>query len=131
MISRRLLKRGRETAESLMTDTIHVTRRSGVPTTDPETGQVTYPTETVHSGIGRIQSRGTEATRKTTAGADVLIVTFQAQLPVTVVLQGDDEIEVTASESDPLMVGRKFRVEAVIRKTHATKTAANVEEVTA
>lgn len=124
-----LLARGRQAAQRLMTDTLRVTRKSGTPVTDPDTGQVSYPTEVVHDGIGRIQSRGTEATTTTTAGADVLVVTFVAQLPVTVPLRDDDQIEATASEVEPLMVGRKFRVESVVRKTHGTKTVAHVEEV--
>lgn len=128
------LKRGRRLAESIMTETVHITRRSENPVTDPETGQVTYPSITIYptgdeDGRGRIQAGGTEATTTTTAGADVLITTFQAQVPVTVDLQDGDQIEVTGSKADEMMVGRTFRVESVERKTHATKTTANVEEV--
>ncbi|MGJ9405265.1 DUF6093 family protein [Nesterenkonia aurantiaca] len=118
---------GRVEAEALMTDTLLVTRRSGNPVTGPD-GKVTIPTETVHDGIGRIQGRSSEGLDKTVAGAAVLIVTFQAQVPVSVPLKDGDEIRVTASEMDSMMVGRKFRVESVVRKTHATKTTANVEE---
>lgn len=124
------LKRGRRHAERLMTDTVIVSRRSSVPVTDPETHEVSYPTETIYEGSGRIQSRNTEGKDFTDAGAAVLIVAFQAQVPVSVPLQQNDLIEVTASESDPLMVGRVFRVDSVQRKTHATKTEANVEEAT-
>mgnify|MGYP006892278397 CR=1 FL=1 len=124
------LKRGRRHSERLMTDTVIVSRRSSVPVTDPETHEVSYPTETIYEGSGRIQSRNTEGKDFTDAGAAVLIVAFQAQVPVSVPLQQNDLIEVTASESDPLMVGRVFRVDSVQRKTHATKTEANVEEAT-
>lgn len=123
------LDEAQQDAESLMTDTLLVTRGGGgTPVTSPD-GTVTVPPgEAIHNGIGRIQARATEAQDKTVAGADVLTVASLAQVPVSVPLQDGDTIEVTASETDPLMVGRTFRVESVVRKTHATKTTANVEE---
>ena len=123
------LKRGRRHAERLMTDTVTVSRRSSIPATDPETHKVYYPTETAYEGPGRVQSQSTEGKDFTDAGAAVLVIAFQAQVPVSVPLQKNDIIEVVASKSDPLMVGRRFRVDTVQRKTHATKTEATVEEV--
>ena len=125
-----VLAEGRAAALEIMTDTVVVSRRSSTPVTDPETHQVTYPTEIIYEGRGRVQSRDIEGQDYTDAGAPVMVMAFQAQVPVSVPLQKDDLIEVVASESDPLMVGRKFRVDSVPRKTHATKTEANVEEAT-
>lgn len=125
-----VLAEGRAAALEIMTDTVVVSRRSSTPVTDPETHQVTYPTESFYEGPGRVQSRDIEGQDFTDAGAPVMVMAFQAQVPVSVPLQKDDLIEVVASESDPLMVGRKFRVDSVPRKTHATKTEANVEEAT-
>lgn len=125
-----VLAEGRAAALGIMTDTVVVSRRSSTPVTDPETHQVTCPTEIIYEGRGRVQSRDIEGQDYTDAGAPVMVMAFQSQLPVTVPLQKDDLIEVVASESDPLMVGRVFRVDSVQRKTHATKTEANVEEVT-
>lgn len=125
-----VLAEGRAAAESIMRDTVVVSRRSSTPVTDPETHQVTYPTEIIYEGRGRVQSRDIEGQDYTDAGAPVMVMAFQAQVPVRVPLQTNDLIEVVASESDPLMVGRKFRVDSVPRKTHATKTEANVEEAT-
>lgn len=124
-----VVEEGRVEAEVIMTDTVLVTRRSDMPVTDPETGKVTYPTGIIHDGRGRVQSRDTEGQTYSDAGAPILVTAFQAQVPVRVGLQKDDQIKVTASESDPLMVGRTFRVDSVTRKTHATKTRANIEEV--
>lgn len=121
------IQEGRSAAEQLMTDTLLITRRSGNPVTNPD-GTVTRATETIHDGKGRVQGRSTEGEDKTVAGASVLIVTFQAQVPVSVPLKDGDLVEVTGSEMDPLMIDRTFRVESVVRKTHATKTTANVEE---
>lgn len=125
-----VLAEGRAAALEIMTDTVVVSRRSDRPVTDPETGQVGYPTTEVYEGPGRLQSRDIEGQDYTDAGAPVMVMAFQAQVPVNVQLQTNDLIEVVASESDPLMVGRKFRVDSVPRKTHATKTEANVEEAT-
>lgn len=122
------LKRGRRRAEAMMTDTVVVSRRSSVPKTDPVTHKVYYPTETIYEGIGRIQSRNVQGRDFMDAGAPVMVMAFQVQVPLHVGLQENDLIEVTVSGSDPLMVGRVFRVDSVPRKTHATKTVANVEE---
>ena len=121
---------GRVEAERIMTDTVVVSRRSSVPVTDPETQKVSYPTEAIYEGPGRLQSRDIEGKGFTEAGAPVMVMAFQAQVPVSVPLQPNDLLEVVASKSDPLMVGRVFRVDSVPRKTHATKTVANVEEAT-
>ena len=123
-----VLAEGRAAALEIMTDTVVVSRRSSTPVTDPETHKVSYPTEPVYEGPGRLQSRDIEGKDFSDAGAPVMVMAFQAQLPVTVPLQKNDLIEVTDSESDPLMVGRVFTVDSVPRKTHATKTVANVEE---
>lgn len=120
---------GRAAALEIMTDTVVVSRRSSTPVTDPETHKVYYPTEPIYEGSGRLQARDIEGKDFTDAGAAVMVMAFEAQLPVTVPLRSNDLIEVVASESDPLMVGRVFRVDSVQRKTHATKTEAAVEEV--
>lgn len=125
-----VVEEGRAAALEIMTDTVVVSRRSSTPVTDPVTHKVSYPTATIYEGPGRLQSRDTEGKDFSDAGAPVMVMAFQSQLPVTVPLQKNDLIEVVASESDPLMVGRVFRVDSVQRKTHATKTEANVEEVT-
>ena len=123
-----VLAEGRAAALEIMTDTVVVSRRSSTPVTDPETHEVYYPTETLYEGPGRIQSRNVQGRDFIDAGAPVMVMAFQAQVPLHVGLQENDLIEVTVSESDPLMVGRVFRVDSVPRKTHATKTVANVEE---
>ena len=52
-----LVARGRRVAESLMTDVVLVSRASGRPVTDPETGVVSVPSVEVYEGIGRMQAR--------------------------------------------------------------------------
>lgn len=122
--------RGRAAAERLMTDTLTITRASGEPVTDPETFEVTYPRTGVYAGKGRIQSRDTDAEAVTQGAQDFTLGDSIVQVPVSVPLAVDDEVLVTASQTDPLMVDRVFRVVVIPRKTHATMVRAGVEEVT-
>lgn len=125
-----VVARGRARAESLMTDTVRVTRASGAPVTDPETAVVSRPVMEVYAGPGRIQGRATDS--ESVEGVQVYILTDAVvQLPVSVAPIVDDEVEVIASEMDPNLAGRVFRVKAAPRKTHATMTRCEVEEVAA
>lgn len=127
---------GRATAESLMTDTVTVTRKAGKPITDPITGKVTQPTTTVYptgdeDGRGRIQGAGTQDRIVQTEGQRFTLEPDVLQVPITVDLQVDDEVHVTASALDPRLVGSTYRVTGVLRKAHATARRASIEEVTA
>lgn len=125
-----VLVRGRRAAEALMTDTVRVSRASGRPVTDPVTGVVSTPSVVVYEGIGRVQGRATEA--KTVDGVQVYVLSdLTVQLPSVVAPISDDEVEVLSCLMDPLLVGRVFRVKAAPRKTHATMTRCEVEEVAA
>ena len=125
-----VLARGRRAAEALMTDTVRVSRASGQPVTDPVTGVVSTPSMVVYEGIGRVQGRATEA--KTVDGVQVYVLSdLTVQLPSVVAPISDDEVEVLSCLMDPLLVGRTFRVKAAPRKSHATMTRCEVEEVAA
>ena len=130
MRAARVTARGRRAAESLMSDVVRVSRASGRPATDPVTGVVSTPSEVVYEGIGRVQSRQTEA--ETVDGVQVYVLSsLVVQLPVHVSPLVDDEVQVVESATDPLLVGRTFRVKGSPRKTHATMTRCEVEEVAA
>ena len=125
-----VLARGRRAAESLMLDVVRVSRASGRPVTDPETGVVSTPSVEVYEGIGRVQGRATEA--KTVDGVQVYILSdLTVQLPVSVEPVVDDEVRVVESLTEPHLVGRTFRVKSAPRKSHATMTRCEVEEVAA
>lgn len=125
-----LTARGRRAAESLMTDLVRVSRASGGPVTDPVTGVVSVPSVVVYEGIGRVQSRQTEA--ETVDGVQVYVLSsLVVQLPVHVSPLVDDEVQVVESVMDPLLVGRVFRVKGSPRKSHATMTRCEAEEVAA
>ena len=125
-----LVARGRRAAEALMTDLVRVSRASGRPVTDPVTGVVSVPSVEVYEGIGRVQGRATEA--KTVDGEQVYILSdLTVQLPVSVEPVVDDEVRVVESLTEPHLVGRTFRVKSAPRKTHATMTRCEAEEVAA
>ena len=125
-----LVARGRRVAESLMTDVVLVSRASGRPVTDPVTGVVSVPSVEVYEGIGRVQGRATEA--KTVDGVQVYILSdLTVQLPVSVEPVVDDEVRVVESLTEPHLVGRTFRVKSAPRKSHATMTRCEAEEVAA
>ena len=125
-----VLARGRRAAESLMSDVVRVSRASGRPVTDPETGVVSVPSVEVYEGIGRVQGRATEA--KTVDGVQVYILSdLTVQLPVSVEPVVDDEVRVVESLTEPHLVGRTFRVKSAPRKSHATMTRCEAEEVAA
>lgn len=130
MRAARVTARGRRAAESLMTDLVRVSRASGGPVTDPVTGVVSVPSVVVYEGIGRVQSRQTEA--ETVDGVQVYVLSsLVVQLPVHVWPLVDDEVQVVESVMDPLLVGRVFRVKGSPRKSHATMTRCEAEEVAA
>ena len=125
-----LTARGRRAAESLMTDLVRVSRASGGPVTDPVTGVVSVPSVVVYEGIGRVQSRQTEA--ETVDGVQVYVLSsLVVQLPVHVSPLVDDEVRVVESLTEPHLVGRTFRVKSAPRKSHATMTRCEAEEVAA
>ena len=125
-----LVARGRRAAESLMTDVVLVSRADGPPVTDPESGVVAAPSLVVYEGIGRVQGRATEA--KTVDGVQVYILSdLTVQLPVSVEPVVDDEVRVVESLTEPHLVGRTFRVKSAPRKSHATMTRCEAEEVAA
>lgn len=121
---------GRDAAEAIMTDTMVVVRKSGQPTTDPSTGEVTFPETVVHDGAGRVQDRNSRGEHPEYPVSSPVVADVELQLPYSVVVRVNDQVTVTDSFSSPEMVDRVFTVKTVVRKTHGTMTRAIVEEVT-
>lgn len=130
MTPEQAIAEGRAEAEALMTDALTITRASSVPVTDPVTGKVTFPAVTVYSGRGRVQANNLQDREVATAGTSYDVASFTVQVPYDTALRGDDEATVTASATDPHMVGRTFRIDTIPRKTHATMLRCGAEEVT-
>jgi hypothetical protein len=125
-----LLARGRAAAERLMVDACVIRRKTGE---SPGPGGVittTYGPD-LYSGKCRVQTK-TETGAATTVGeATVYVGRHEVQLPITVTgLAEGDHVEITASVSDPDLVGKVFTVRDITAKTHLTARRVVVTEVT-
>lgn len=122
---------GRAAAEQLMVDACSITRVTGAPgPIDPDTGQRTpAPTETVYTGKCRVQ---TYEAHEATPDSGEHVYTLQRyfiHLPVAATVDVDDQITVTAAVMDPNLVGRSYRVVALLHKTYATANRVAVDEI--
>lgn len=130
-----ILNRGRQLAESLMTDQCRVTHM-GKPVTDPETGLVEPASNTVYEGKCKVQTSGGLAVENTEGG---IVEALGAVTPVwsmyvhfpygTTGLLPGDVCEITEAD-DPNLKGRKLRLlNMQSEKTHSTACRWNVKEV--
>lgn len=130
-----ILNRGRQLAESLMTDQCRVTHM-GKPVTDPETGLVEPAANTVYEGKCKVQTSGGLAAENTEGG---IVEALGAVTPVwsmyvhflygTTGLLPGDVCEITEAD-DPNLKGRKLRLlNMQSEKTHSTACRWNVKEV--
>ena len=130
-----ILNRGRQLAESLMTDQCRVTHM-GKPVTDPETGLVGPAANTVYEGRCKVQTSGGLAAENTEGG---IVEALGAVTPVwsmyvhfpygTTGLLPGDVCEITEA-ADPNLKGRKLRLlNMQSKKSHATACRWNVKEV--
>lgn len=134
------LSMGRAEASGLMVDTVEVTRVTGLPgEIDPVTGdREPAPTETIygpdlqpHQGKAKVQTyEPYEAARK--SGEHVYTEQrYQLHLPVGAPqLQVGDTARVTASQHDPNLVGRTYRIAGLLHKSMATAQRLLVDEIT-
>lgn len=129
-----ILNRGRQLAESLMTDQCRVTHM-GKPVTDPETGLVEPAANTVYEGKCKVQTSGGLAAENTEGG---IVEALGAVTPVwsmyvhfpygTTGLLPGDVCEITEA-ADPNLKGRKLRLlNMQSEKSHATACRWNVKE---
>jgi hypothetical protein len=120
----------RTAAESLMVDTVTITRADGPSTFDDALGTVTEATVEVYDGKARItQDR---AVNENDAGAGRTVETIRRELQIPIAaprVEVDDIVTVTSSAHDPDLVGRVLRVAALHNKTHATARRVAIEEV--
>ena len=134
MLTASVLERGRENAESLMTDECTVVR-PGEAATDPDTGEVKPTSTQVYAGHCKVQTSGglasenTEGSAAQAMGAVSLVWSLYAHFPYgTPGLRAGDVVEVTES-ANPLLVGRRLRlVSPQSEKSWATACRWNVKE---
>lgn len=102
------------------------------PVRDPATGEETYPSTVVSTGMCKVQRYdGQAATETDVAGRVVTVDRLSVHLPVgSPPVQLDDEITIDVATYEPGLVGRMFRVALVHIKSMATARRVVVEETT-
>ena len=123
------IARGRAFALGGMLDAVTVEVLGDV-VTNPTTGAVTNARSTVYTGPARVQTYEPQEGTPEVAGATVTVQRYSVHVPVgsfapTVGMV----VTVTASALDANLVGRVFRVVALLHKTAATAYRLSVEEV--
>jgi hypothetical protein len=123
--------RGRLAAEREMTSACTIAPRGTTPTTDPDTGEVTFPAGVaVYSGKCRVRpvtSRSGAALE--IGGAQVFAFDYLVSVPFAVTdVQEGHRVTVTASP-DPALVGVTVEVQKVDRGEHITARRLSCNEV--
>lgn len=112
-----------------MVDACTITRVTDT-VTNPD-GTVTKTTETVYTGKCRIQTYDPYESRPEVADVQVTLRRDVLQIPMSVTgITTGDEVQVTASQLDPDLVGRRWRIAGPSRKTHQTMRRMYIEEDT-
>lgn len=130
------LRRGQRAAERLMVDQCLIRRRTGETTgpggvITPEYEVLYGPDLEPYRGKCRLQQPTGTAQEQESGEANVLLIRFELQLPVSAVgLQADDEVLMTASVHDSDLPGREFLIRSVAHKTHAVMRRLQLEERT-
>lgn len=127
------LDMGREAAAELMTSSCTIVRK-GKPVTDGD-GDVVTPETLVYGTVlkpGRCKVQTYEAQEATpeAGGATVTVQRYRLDVPVgSYAPQIGDVATIRTETRDPQLVGRKFRVAALLHKSQATAYRLGVKEV--
>jgi len=112
-----------------MTSTVEVTRVTGPPSYDPDTGTVTEPTSTIYVGDALVRMNAWEGADVQAGDTEVRLRTARAKLPANTLVLRDDRLRVIASK-DARLVGRVFRITDVLVDDWQVSCAVFLEEVT-
>jgi hypothetical protein len=128
-----VLARGQAAALARMTDACTIRRQTGTTYND-EIGGTTPTWTAVYSGACRVKqpSSGSNSASRTTVGeAEVLLQQPELHLPMSApLLRPGDEVTITASATDPTLVGRVFRTRAIPAHSQASARRHGVTERT-
>lgn len=119
----------RAEAESLMVDACTV-GRPGETTTDPDTGELVTPLTPLYAGKAKVQTWEAQESNPEAGGAGLTVQRYSVHVPVgSFAPEVGDVVEITASALDANLVGRKYRVVALLHKSMATAYRLGVEEM--
>lgn len=124
------LAESRADAEEGMTDICVVTRASAEEVYDPDTGMYVTPEAAIYEGKCRLQSVRAQAANPEAGPAVYTAERVELQLPFGTTFEVDDVATFTASPFNPDLVGKKYRVTGLGRKSQATAQRLNVEVLT-
>lgn len=122
---------GRRAAEALMRDacTVH---GDPVQVWNPTTLQYDEVPTVVYTGKCRVRLAGTQASQGEQAGQLFVEQGATLSLPFSEAtsadVRKDHVVTITASETDPGLVGAKYTIEARLRQTHATARRFPIKE---
>lgn len=119
------LRSGRAAAERLMTDTCTLARPGDL--IDDITGETALVP--VYTGLCKVQSYQAYERNPEAGGAVLTVQRYRVDLPVSVQPRPGDVVTITASPTDPHLVGNVYRVTAPFNKTYATAARCFVDEV--
>jgi len=124
--------RGRRAAEALMKDACSVSRPTGATVTDPETGKVSKVLTPVWAGRCKVQVDTPQSNHPTAGEHRYTVQASRVDIPVTAppVIPGD-VIEITRAGDAPGLVGTRYAVGELFKKSYQTAQRLPVEEVTA
>lgn len=125
-------RRGRRAAERLMVDRCQVVRVTGQPgaTVDPVTGLRTpAPTATVYAGKCKVQTYEAHESAPDSGEHVFTVQRYTIHLPAGTDVRVDDQITVTSAVLDAGLVGRSYRVVALLHKSFATSHRVAVDEI--
>ena len=134
MTAATVTERGRVAALARMLDACVVTRSTGEPVFDPDTGTYTTPAPTtIYTGPCEVQvSDGLSAQTSEAGGQVITAQRLILKVPMSVEdVQVDDVATITASLLDPDLVGQTFRVMGTFAKSFSTARRVQVEGTSA
>lgn len=119
----------RAQAESMMTDTVHITRGDAAPVFDETTGTYISAATTIYSGPARLKLSSTVVSDLNVQGQLLAQQGPRLDLPVTTSggVRPGDIATVTASQTDPVTVGVRLTIAGTFVQTLATARRFPVE----
>lgn len=123
------LAAGRRAAEAKMLDTCTAGRPAEEDETDGE-GNVTTPLTPLYAGKCLVQTYEAQETNPVSGGATLTVQRYRVDVPVGSFAPAiGDVIQITAAAADPNLVGRRYRVVALLHKSQATAYRLGVREI--
>lgn len=118
---------GRRAAVSTMRDGCSITQAT---TGDPDPVSGERPRTTVYAGPCKVQAPVAQEANPEAGAAEFTVQRYRVDVPVGAYRPAvGDEVTMTAARFDANLVGRKYRVVALLHKTAATAYRLAVEEV--